>query len=56
MKKLKTLIILTLCSAQLAFGSEPADPNWNPAADVKEDGIINIFDLATVGLAFGNEC
>jgi hypothetical protein len=39
--------------AALAFGSRPGDPNWNPIADVCQDGIIDIFDLVTIGIHYG---
>ncbi|MFW0860252.1 MAG: hypothetical protein AAGB97_08915 [Dehalococcoidia bacterium] len=29
------------------------DENWNPAADLNQDGIVDIFDLVQVGRNFG---
>jgi hypothetical protein len=29
----------------LAYGSKPGDPNWNPNADIKGDGIVDLYDL-----------
>jgi len=37
----------------LAFGSTPADPNWDPRADVDENGAIDTVDLSTVARNFG---
>jgi len=31
-----------------AFGSEPGEPNWNPEADLNQDGIIDIIDAAII--------
>lgn len=42
---------LTICS--LALWSEPGDPDWNPIADLNNDGIIDIFDLVIIGINFG---
>jgi hypothetical protein len=36
-----------------AFGSHPGDPNWNPAADVNSDGVVNMKDLARLAHNYG---
>ena len=36
-----------------AFGSTPSDPNWNPDADMNQDGIINILDILAIAVHFG---
>ncbi len=43
---------------ELAYGSRPGDPNWNPEADIwgpedKPDGFINVYDLAMLGKKYG---
>ena len=52
-------ILTPLAAVGLAYGSSPGDANWNSNADVHPiggNGVINIFDLATVGLNYGNTC
>ncbi len=39
-------------AAARAFGSTPASPNWNAAADLNGDGQIDIFDLIIIGQNF----
>jgi len=48
--------LLDLTSVALAFSSSPGDPNWNPEADLLEDGTINIVDLVTVVVNYGRTC
>jgi len=48
--------IFDLTAIALAFSSSPGDPNWNPDADLLEDGTIDIFDLVTVVLNYGRTC
>ncbi|MGB8779238.1 MAG: hypothetical protein WCD81_01145 [Candidatus Bathyarchaeia archaeon] len=36
-----------------AFGSYPTHPRWNPAADVNENGIVYLNDLATLLMHWG---
>ena len=45
--------IVDLAMVGAAFGSTPSSPNWNPKADINQDGIIDIIDLSTVGAHFG---
>ena len=47
--------IFDVVKVAIAFGSKLGDPNWNPAADVKNDGEIDIFDVVTVSKNFGKE-
>jgi len=37
----------------LAYGSRPGYANWNPAADVNNDGTVNLQDYFTQALNFG---
>jgi len=48
--------LLDLTSIALAFSSSPGDPNWNPEADLLEDGTINIVDLVTVVVNYDRTC
>ena len=45
--------ILDISIVAMAFGSRPADPNWNIVADLNNDQIINILDVSTVAMKFG---
>ena len=45
--------ILDIALVALAFGSKPADPNWNETADLDKNGIINIIDVAMVAKEYG---
>lgn len=36
-----------LALIQVAYGSTPESPNWNPAADLNGDGVVNILDVVT---------
>lgn len=36
-----------------AFGTEEGDPRWDPRADVNGDGLVDIFDLVTIAIHFG---
>jgi parallel beta-helix repeat protein len=40
----------------LAFGSIPEDPNWNKYADLDRNGVVNVLDLRTAALHFGEDC
>lgn len=42
-------------AAAQAFGSNPASPNWNPAADLNGDGQVDIFDIIIIGMNFGQK-
>lgn len=37
----------------LAYGSRPGDPNWNEKADIAHQGIINLTDLVTLAVSYG---
>ena len=39
-----------------AFGSEPGNPRWNPAADLNGDGRVRVDDVFLVATNFGQEC
>jgi hypothetical protein len=45
-----------LTAVALAFSSSTGDPNWNPEADLKEDGTIDIFDIVTIVVNYGRTC
>jgi PKD repeat protein len=36
-----------------AFGSTPSSANWNPSADINQNGIVDIFDVSIVALFLG---
>jgi hypothetical protein len=38
---------------EAAYGSTPADANWNPACDFDGDGLVSYDDLAALGRHFG---
>ena len=37
------------------FGLNSSDPEWDPAADLNQDGVINILDLTPAGNNYGRE-
>jgi hypothetical protein len=37
----------------VAFSSKPGDPNWNTLADINNDSLVDIFDIAVIALNFG---
>jgi PKD repeat protein len=39
----------------LAYGSEPGDPNWDPACDVYKDDKIDITDIFMIALHYGED-
>jgi len=45
-----------LTAVALAFSSSPGNPNWNPEADLREDGIIDIFDIVKLVVNYGRTC
>jgi hypothetical protein len=48
--------LFDLTAVALAFSSSTGDPNWNPEADLKEDGTIDIFDIVTIVVNYGRTC
>jgi hypothetical protein len=36
-----------------AYGSRPGHPNWNPNADLDNNGVIGLTDLATLAIHYG---
>jgi len=48
--------IIDLAAVGAAFGSTPADSNWDPNADLNDDITINIIDLTIIGSRFGRTC
>lgn len=45
--------VFDLIIVGIAFGSTPADLNWDPRADLKPDNIIDIYDIVLVAANFG---
>jgi len=45
--------IVDLAIAARACGSRHGSMNWNPIADVNEDGIVNVEDLTQISFHFG---
>jgi hypothetical protein len=40
-----------------AYGTTPGDPLWNPDADVAPTfGLVDIFDIVTIGSRYGQSC
>jgi hypothetical protein len=59
--KIKDLVVVALATFCLtstlfmAVASRSADsPNWDPWADIKEDGTVDIYDAITLANAFGS--
>jgi hypothetical protein len=48
-----TINIVDISIVAMAFGSTPADPEWNIAADLNNDQVINILDVSAVAMEFG---
>lgn len=48
--------ISDLANVGSTYNSIKGEEGWNPNADLNNDGKIDIFDLAIVGLNYGNEC
>lgn len=46
---------IDISSIGKAFLSSPGSPMWNPTLDMNSDMVIDIFDMAEVGIDFGNE-
>jgi hypothetical protein len=40
--------------ANYSYQGEPASPNWNPAADLNGDGVVDIFDIIILCSNFGH--
>jgi hypothetical protein len=36
-----------------AFGATPADPNWDPGADLNGDDVVDVFDFSDLAADFG---
>jgi hypothetical protein len=36
-----------------AYGSKPGDPNWNPNADIDNNGVVGLSDLVILALHYG---
>ncbi len=51
-----TVNILDIATIGLAYGSTPSSPHWNPYADLDNNGVVNIVDVATAAINFGKSC
>lgn len=40
---------------QIAYGSKPGDPKWNPDCDLNGDGRITGMDLLTCSINYGKD-
>jgi hypothetical protein len=40
--------------AAKAFGSLPGDPRWDSRSDVNKDNRVDIIDIVSIALHFGN--
>ena len=45
--------VVDLNSLGKVYGSTPTDPNWNPDADINQDGVIDGSDLALLSDNYG---
>jgi hypothetical protein len=45
--------IIDVVNVALAYGSTPGDPRWNPRADIDQNNIVNILDIAKVAVDMG---
>jgi len=43
-----------LSCLEKAFGSEESDPEYDPTADLNDDGFCNTKDAIIIGANFGN--
>ncbi len=48
--------ILDIAIMAFAFDSTPTSHNWNPNADMDNNGIVNILDIAGAALNFDKSC
>jgi len=48
--------MMDIAIAQVAFGTFPSDPRWNPAADVNMDYRVDLRDIAIIAHNFGKTC
>lgn len=37
-----------------AYGSRPDNANWNPQCDVTAQGVINLVDLVSLAMHYGD--
>lgn len=49
----KTVDIFDLVAIGIAWDTTPSDSNWNPLADLDQNGIINIFDVTMLARNWG---
>ena len=43
-------------AAAVAYGSKAGNPKYNFAADIDEDGDVDIFDLSAMAVNYGKTC
>jgi hypothetical protein len=42
--------------AATEYGSEISEPEWDPLADVVQDGVVDIFDVVAAASRCGDSC
>jgi hypothetical protein len=47
------LDILDLAKVARKFQTKAGDSNWDPEADLNNDGIVNIIDISMIAICFG---
>jgi len=45
--------IVDVATVAFSFGATPTSPNWNAAADLNNDGKVDILDVAFDAFYFG---
>jgi hypothetical protein len=48
--------VADMVEVDIALGSQPDQPNWNPYADVDGNGSISVADMVQIDIHLGEEC
>jgi len=48
--------VADMVEVDIALGSQPGDPNYNPYADVDGNGSISVADMVQIDIHLGEEC